>query len=80
MITTEELIVFNCQSVVNNIMIGPAQKVEELTWYVNHTYHLAQMEWAIKNGFPISRLSEEEIADMRGRNDVALQEMLDKAV
>lgn len=69
MITDAELIVFNCQAVLNDISTHPDQKVEELRWYINHTYFWAQLEWAVFNGFPIDRLNEEERAELQNRLD-----------
>lgn len=61
--TTNELILFNVQSVLNEWPVGEqsaGKAVESITWYVEHTYHSAQVRWAVANGLPESRLSNDE--------------------
>lgn len=65
MVTTDELIVFNVQCALNDLGANAADKVSHIQWYVDHTYHMAQLRWALINGFPIERLSAEERAEYR---------------
>jgi len=65
MVTTDELIVFNVQCALNDLGARANDKVEHIKWYVDHTFHMAQLRWALINGFPIERLTPDERADYR---------------